>query len=126
MPAASPSDNVPGIAETVDDTWPPWIWIAICVGVLILAWIAKVIIWPPVPPAPPGTPMPPVPPSGAPPPPVPPVVPHVRVDPIRADIDDVTPTSDIPLTAPPLRINVVLAFGDALVHGVLPVSKKEP
>jgi hypothetical protein len=94
--------------------WPSWVWIAICVGVLTLAWIAKVVPWPPVPPN-----------GGSTPRPGPPSLPTVRVNPIGADIVDASPTSGIPLTAPPLRINVVVAFGDALVHGDLPVWKKE-
>lgn len=58
--------------------------------------------------------------------PAPPTAPTVRVTPIDAHIVDAAPTSGIPLTAPPLRIHVVVAFGDARVHGNLPVSKKEP
>lgn len=87
-------------------------------GVLTLAWIAKVVPWPPNPPAPPGV--------GPTPKPAPPTAPTVRVTPIDAHIVDAAPTSGIPLTAPPLRIHVVVAFGDARVHGNLPVSKKEP
>lgn len=51
--------------------------------------------------------------------------PRVRVDPVPATAGDALPLTDIPLSAPPLRLQVALVLDDAVVCGDLPAWKKE-